>query len=76
MRTSTIVIAVGVIAFVLPVPGTFILGGILVLAGVAEYTGIAALNISGIRGLVPYLVMLFILLVRPRGLFGEEGLLE
>jgi branched-subunit amino acid ABC-type transport system permease component len=48
----------------------------VVLAGVAEYTGIAALNVSGIRGLVPYLVMLFILLVRPRGLFGEEGLLE
>jgi branched-subunit amino acid ABC-type transport system permease component len=48
----------------------------VILAGLAEYTGIAALNISGIRGLVPYLVMLFILLVRPRGLFGEEGLLE
>jgi branched-chain amino acid transport system permease protein len=48
----------------------------VMLAGLAEYTGIAALNVSGIRGLVPYLVMLFILLVRPRGLFGEEGLLE
>jgi len=35
MRTSTIVIVVGVVVFALPVPGTFILGGILVLAGVA-----------------------------------------
>jgi hypothetical protein len=33
MRTSTIVIVVGVLVFVLPVPGTFILGAILVLAG-------------------------------------------
>jgi hypothetical protein len=34
MRTSTIVIVVGLLAFVLPIPGTFILGGALVLAGV------------------------------------------
>ncbi|WP_254921573.1 MULTISPECIES: hypothetical protein [unclassified Halorubrum] len=34
MRTSTIVIVVGVVVFALPLPGTFILGGILVLAGV------------------------------------------
>ncbi|NHN40949.1 branched-chain amino acid ABC transporter permease [Halorubellus sp. JP-L1] len=48
----------------------------VLLSGLASYSGIAAVNVSGIRGLVPYLVMLFILLVRPRGLFGEEGLLE
>ena len=33
MRHSTIVMAVGLIVFALPVPGTFILGGILLLAG-------------------------------------------
>jgi len=48
----------------------------VILAGLANYSGLELLNVSGIRGLVPYLVMLFILLVRPRGLFGEEGLLE
>lgn len=50
--------------------------GPLVLVGIAEYTNIAAISVTGIRGLIPYLVMLFVLLVRPRGLFGEEGLLE
>lgn len=34
MRTSTIIIVSGVLMFVLPIPGTFILGGILILAGV------------------------------------------
>jgi len=34
MRKSTLVILVGLLVFVLPLPGTFILGGILVLAGV------------------------------------------
>jgi len=39
-------------------------------------TGVDALNVAGIGGVVPYIVMLVVLLVRPRGLFGEEGLLE
>lgn len=34
MRASTIVIALGAVLFVLPVPGTFILGGLVALAGV------------------------------------------
>jgi len=34
MRLSTIVIAVGLLVFVLPLPGTFIGGALLVLAGV------------------------------------------
>lgn len=33
MRLSTLVIAVGVLVFVLPVPGTFIGGALIVLAG-------------------------------------------
>ncbi|WP_255375992.1 hypothetical protein [Halorubrum sp. SD612] len=33
MRTSTIVVLIGGLLFVLPVPGTFILGALVVLAG-------------------------------------------
>jgi hypothetical protein len=33
MRTSTIVVLIGVLLFVLPIPGTFILGALVVLAG-------------------------------------------
>ncbi|SFR37356.1 MULTISPECIES: hypothetical protein [Halorubrum] len=35
MRTSTIIILVGAVIFVLPIPGTFILGALVVLAGLA-----------------------------------------
>ncbi|WP_199241201.1 MULTISPECIES: transporter [Halorubrum] len=35
MRTSTIVVLIGVALFLLPVPGTFILGALVVLAGLA-----------------------------------------
>jgi branched-chain amino acid transport system permease protein len=48
----------------------------LVLSTLATLTGIEAINIPGIGGLVPYLVMIVVLLVRPRGLFGQEGFLE
>lgn len=48
----------------------------IVLESLARVTGIAALNVGGIGGLVPYLVMIVVLLVQPRGLFGEEGFLE
>jgi len=34
MRTSTAVIATGVVLFVLPLPGTFVLGGLTALVGV------------------------------------------
>jgi hypothetical protein len=34
VRLSTIVIALGLLVFVLPVPGTFVGGALLVLAGV------------------------------------------
>jgi hypothetical protein len=33
MRTSTAVIAIGVVLFVIPFPGTFILGGLLAVFG-------------------------------------------
>jgi len=48
----------------------------VVLASLAGVTGISAIDIGGIGDLVPFLVMIVVLLVRPRGLFGEEGLLE
>ncbi|RLM52501.1 hypothetical protein DVK06_03120 [Halorubrum sp. Atlit-28R] len=35
MRTSTIVVLIGVALFLLPIPGTFILGTLVVLAGLA-----------------------------------------
>jgi hypothetical protein len=34
VRLSTIVIALGLLVFVLPVPGTFVGGALLILAGV------------------------------------------
>ena len=34
MRTSTAVIAIGIVLFVIPFPGTFILGGAVALLGV------------------------------------------
>lgn len=33
MRISTLIIAVGLVLFVLPVPGTFVLGGAAVVLG-------------------------------------------
>ena len=33
MRISTLVIAAGILVFALPVPGTFILGGLIIVAG-------------------------------------------
>lgn len=35
MRLSTVVVVLGVVLFVLPVPGTFIAGGIALLVGAA-----------------------------------------
>lgn len=48
----------------------------VVLSALADVTGVAAVNVPGIGGLVPYLVMIAVLLARPRGLFGKEGFLE
>ncbi len=48
----------------------------VVLSSLALVTGVAAIEIDGVGRLVPFLVMIVVLLVRPRGLFGEEGLLE
>jgi branched-chain amino acid transport system permease protein len=48
----------------------------VVLRTLATVTGVQWLAIPGIDGLVPYLVMIVVLLVRPRGLFGQEGFLE
>ncbi|MFD1647199.1 branched-chain amino acid ABC transporter permease [Haloarchaeobius litoreus] len=58
-------ILIGVSAYLTPV----------VLTALAEVTNQPWLALQ-IRDLVPYLVMILILLYRPRGLFGEEGFLE
>lgn len=34
MRVSTIIVAVGIVLFVLPLPGTFVAGVVVALAGV------------------------------------------
>ena len=47
-----------------------------VLSSLATVTGVEALAVPGVRSIVPYVVMIAVLLVRPRGLFGEEGFLE
>jgi branched-subunit amino acid ABC-type transport system permease component len=48
----------------------------VVLSSLAVTTGVTAFDVPGIGVIVPFMVMTVILLVRPRGLFGEEGLLE
>ncbi|WP_367175986.1 transporter [Haloarcula rubripromontorii] len=41
MRISTIVLLFGVVLFVLPVPGTFIAGGLVLVAGaLARWVGL------------------------------------
>ncbi|WP_274377997.1 hypothetical protein [Haloarcula rubripromontorii] len=41
MRISTIVLLLGVVLFVLPVPGTFIPGGLVLVAGaLARWVGL------------------------------------
>ncbi|WP_438267406.1 branched-chain amino acid ABC transporter permease [Haladaptatus halobius] len=52
----------------------FLVPGMLETA--AYYTGIQAFNIQGIARVLPFLLMIIVLLDRPRGLFGEEGFLE
>lgn len=42
----------------------------------ATATGVDALAVPGIGGLIPFIIMVVVLLIRPRGLFGQEGLLE
>ncbi|QSW97632.2 branched-chain amino acid ABC transporter permease [Haloterrigena alkaliphila] len=42
----------------------------------ATTTGISWINLQGVRRVVPFVVMIVVLLARPRGLFGEEGFLE
>jgi branched-subunit amino acid ABC-type transport system permease component len=48
----------------------------VILNSLASATNLAILDLQGVRGIDPFLVMIVVLLVRPRGLFGEEGFLE
>lgn len=42
----------------------------------ANLTGVEALALQGAARVIPFLIMIVVLLDRPRGLFGEEGFLE
>lgn len=63
-----------------------VIGGLLIgismfvaptmLSALATTTGLEWINLSGVRRVVPFVVMIIVLLARPRGLFGEEGFLE
>lgn len=46
------------------------------LSALAITTGVPWLQLGGIRRVVPFIVMIVVLMDRPRGLFGEEGFLE
>jgi len=46
------------------------------LSVLAEVAGMPWINLDGVRRVVPFIVMIVVLLDRPRGLFGEEGFLE
>lgn len=46
------------------------------LSAAAAYTGIGALSLQGVGRIIPFVLMIVVLLDRPRGLFGEEGFLE
>lgn len=46
------------------------------LAAAAYYTGVELLTFQGFSRVVPFIVMIVVLLDRPRGLFGRTGLLE
>lgn len=59
-------ILIGIGMFVAPVT----------VRALATVTGIDALAVPGIGGLIPFIIMIVVLLLRPRGLFGQEGLLE
>ncbi len=57
---------IGVTAFLVPT----------MLRALATATGLDFIALDGVRRVVPFVVMIIVLLDRPRGLFGEEGFLE
>jgi branched-subunit amino acid ABC-type transport system permease component len=46
------------------------------LSALSSVTGLPWLQLQGVRRVVPFVLMIVVLLDRPRGLFGEEGFLE
>lgn len=48
----------------------------MMLSALVTVTGIELFDLRGVRRVVPFVVMIIVLLARPRGLFGEEGFLE
>jgi branched-subunit amino acid ABC-type transport system permease component len=73
-------ILIGEAQFVVPVVLTALAE---TLTGTAEAAGaewatpyLALVDLPGVQDVIPFVVMIVVLLVRPRGLFGEEGFLE
>lgn len=76
-----VIVVGGVGSFAGSIVGGLLIGVAMFLAptmlnALATTTGLSWIGIPGVRRVVPYIVMIVVLLARPRGLFGEEGLLE
>ena len=57
---------IGVATFIFP----------MMLGALAQVLNMPFIELQGFRRVVPFVVMIAVLLSRPRGLFGEEGFLE
>lgn len=76
-----VIVVGGIGSFVGSVAGGLLIGTAMFLAptmlsSLANVTGLPWIQLPGVRRVVPFIVMIVVLLARPRGLFGEEGLLE
>ncbi|UHQ98754.1 branched-chain amino acid ABC transporter permease (plasmid) [Natrinema zhouii] len=76
-----VIVVGGIGSFFGSVAGGLLIGTAMFLAPtmlntLATTTGISWINLQGVRRVVPFVVMIVVLLARPRGLFGEEGFLE
>ncbi|MFC7156918.1 branched-chain amino acid ABC transporter permease [Halomarina halobia] len=76
-----VIVVGGMGSFFGSVVGGLLIGQSMLLAPImfktlAIYTGLPWLGLQGVRRVIPFIVMIVVLLDRPRGLFGQEGFLE
>jgi branched-subunit amino acid ABC-type transport system permease component len=76
-----VIVVGGMGSFFGSVVGGLLIGVAMFLAptmlnALATTSGLEWLALDGVRRVVPFVVMIVVLLDRPRGLFGEEGFLE
>lgn len=76
-----VIVVGGIGSFFGSVAGGLLIGTAMFLAptmltSLATVTGLPWIQLPGVRRVVPFIVMIVVLLARPRGLFGEEGFLE